>query len=369
MKANEEGFCYPHIDTLKCVNCGRCEGVCPIGKVNEQPSFKVYAAVAKNHKVLEAASSGGVFGEIALWVLKKHGVVYGCAFTDGLKATHVRIDTLESLPVLYGSKYVQSDTNGTFKSVREDLSRGKWVLYSGTPCQIAGLKSFLDGMYDRLVLVDIVCHGVPSQSYFDKYIKWLEDSTHTRIKEFRFRSKSNHGWSLAGDYTAVDQYSSVKKYKLFYFDHYYYYYFLEGSIYRECCYNCNYANLNRVSDFTLGDLWGAESLKLPFDIKNGCSVVLANTEKARKIVGELNIEKTLIKIETAVMYNEQLDHPSNNHPDRHSRLEDFKKYSGYELQKYFVSQRRLDRLKGRIKYLIPTFAVRHINKIRFKNGS
>ena len=173
MKENEDGFCYPSVNSLMCIECGRCESVCPIHDKNEKRSFKVYAAVNKDENALEAASSGGLFCAIAEWTLKKEGVVYGCAYTDGMKASHIRIDSFASLHSLFGSKYVQSDTNNSFISAKKDLAEGRWVVFSGTPCQIAGLRCFLGKEYERLITVDIICHGFPSQAYFDKYINWL----------------------------------------------------------------------------------------------------------------------------------------------------------------------------------------------------
>ena len=368
MKENDDGYCYPAINSSMCIECGRCETVCPINFIQEKPSTKVYAAVNLDKNVLEAASSGGIFGAIAEWVLNREGVVYGCAYTEKMKVAHIRIDSFASLHTLFGSKYIQSDTNISFISAKKDLAEGRWVAYSGTPCQIAGLRCFLGKEYERLITVDIICHGVPSQAYFNKYISWLEEHENAGIQEYQFRNKSNHGWSLAGDYTTVNKKNILKRHKLFYFNHYYYFYFLEGSIYRECCYNCKYANLNRVGDFTLGDLWGVERLNLNLDTRKGCSVVLANTNKAQSIINEINIYKTEIEVETAVRYNEQLEHPSKVHPDRQKRLEDFRKYSGATIQKLFLEQNKAERLKGRIKYLVPVGLTRYINKIRFRIG-
>ena len=368
MKENDDGYCYPAINSSMCIECGRCETVCPINFIQEKPSTKVYAAVNLDKNVLDAASSGGIFGAIAEWVLNREGVVYGCAYTERMKAAHIRIDSFASLHTLFGSKYIQSDTNISFISAKKDLAEGRWVAYSGTPCQIAGLRCFLGKEYERLITVDIICHGVPSQAYFNKYISWLEEHENAGIQEYQFRNKSNHGWSLAGDYTTVNKKNILKRHKLFYFNHYYYFYFLEGSIYRECCYNCKYANLNRVGDFTLGDLWGVERLNLNLDTRKGCSVVLANTNKAQSIINEINIYKTEIEVETAVRYNEQLEHPSKVHPDRQKRLEDFRKYSGATIQKLFLEQNKAERLKGRIKYLVPVGLTRYINKIRFRIG-
>lgn len=365
-KETEDGFRFPVVDESLCVNCGKCNAVCPIEKVSSKPKIFAYAARSKQKEMLDEASSGGVFGAIAECILKKNGVVYGCAFSQQFEAKHIRVDSIDDLHLLFGSKYVQSDVDKSYNLIKKDLEADKWVVFSGTPCQVAGLRHYLGNEYEKLVLVDLVCHGVPSQAYFDKYRKWLEEREGGRLLDYQFRSKKNHGWSLAGEYTIIKENGNKKKKKLFYFDHYYYHYFLESSIYRECCYSCKYANLNRVGDFSLGDLWGAERLQLDFDISRGCSLLLVNTDKAHSILNELDIHKKEIDIKTAVKYNEQLVRPSSLHPDRENRLRSFTECSGDELQKKFLAENRFARIKGKIKYLVPVSIARYINKIRYK---
>ena len=366
MEEDEDGFRYPVVNDELCIQCGRCNAVCPIEKAFKMPSITAYAAVNRKIHTMIEASSGGIFGAIATYILENGGVVYGCAFSDKLEAKHIRVDTMDKLPLLYGSKYVQSNIGDSYVSVKKDLEDERWVAFSGTPCQVAGLISFLGKDYRKLLLIDIICHGVPSQAYFDKYINWLERSERGRIQEYMFRSKNNHGWSLAGGYTVIKDNNRKVKKKLFYFDHYYYFYFLESSIYRECCYSCKYANLKRIGDFTLGDLWGAERLNLPLDIKNGCSVVLVNSDKGRSIIDRLDISKASISIAIATKYNEQLNQPSKLHPDRCERLQEFRENTGDELQRQFIDSNTMNRLKGKLKYLIPISLAQSINKIRFK---
>ena len=365
-REHENGFLYPVVNSESCIRCGRCEAVCPINKSARETAPKASAAVSRKKKQLEKASSGGAFGAIADYILAQGGIVYGCAFTDHLRAVHIRISSARQLPVLFGSKYVQSNTANTFVQVKQDLKSGKTVLYSGTPCQIAGLRHFLGRDEERLILVDIICHGVPSQAYFDKYIRWIESEQKGSVVDYQFRSKRNHGWSLAGEYTLVDEKGEKKRKKLFYFDHYYYYYFLESSIYRECCYHCKYTNLSREGDFTLGDLWGAERFSNPFDTSRGCSLVLVNTPKASEIMQHLELDTAEIELGTAARYNEQLVRPSKRHPEREKRIVDYICWSAQEIQADFLKRYRVARIKGKVKYMVPTPLIKYINWIRYR---
>lgn len=361
------GFLYPKINIQKCINCSFCEKVCPIEKNDIYIHPRAYAAVNKTKSLLINASSGGAFNAIASYVLQKNGVIYGCAFNKQLKAKHIRVDSFEKLPLLYGSKYVQSDINKSFLYVKNDLEAGKLVVFSGTPCQIAGLKNFLGKKFDNLITIDIICHGVPSQAYFDKYKKWLETRKDGFIIDYQFRSKSNHGWSLSGEYSYIKRdENKIIKSPLFYYDNYFYFYFLESSIYRECCYSCKYASLNREGDFTLGDLWGAERFKFDFDTSSGCSLVLANNSKANELLKQFNLYKSEIDLETAAKYNAQLYHPSNRHPLWEKRIDDFINISAQEIQNDFMKKNHFARLKGKIKYLIPLKMVNIINRIRYR---
>ena len=366
MEEREDGFRFPTVDTTQCINCKRCDEVCPITKEVPKSEPIAYAAVCNHSGILEHASSGGVFGAIASYVLESDGVVYGCAFTQGLEAKHIRVESKDDLPLLFGSKYVQSNTNTTYILAKKDLEEGRWVLFSGTPCQIAGFKRFIGKDYSKLLLVDIICHGVPSQAYFDKYIKWLSTKEKGRIVDYQFRSKSNHGWSLAGEYKMECINGKIKRKKLYYFEHYYYYYFLESSIYRECCYNCKYASLNREGDFSLGDLWGAEMLRLDFDISKGCSLLLVNTQKAFSLLDKIDVIIKQINIEIAEDFNEQLVRPSKQHSERENRLRDYQKYTGAELQRDFCKKNIVGIVKGRIKYSLPTSVAHVINRFRFR---
>lgn len=204
----EFGFRYPQIDKDACVNCGLCEKVCPIDKVIEVPAEqKAYAAVHKDAEVLAKSTSGGAFTAIADAVFAQGGVVYGAAMQDDMQVKHIRTTGKDDFEGLRSSKYLQSDTGTTYQMVEQDLKQEKTVLYSGTPCQIDGLKNYLGKDYENLYTVDIVCHGVGSQAYFDKYMDFARER-YGKIKALRFRSKEYAGWSCI---VVVDTSNCLKK--------------------------------------------------------------------------------------------------------------------------------------------------------------
>ena len=313
-------FKYPQIDKDICVNCGICEKVCPIDKVLQTPTTqKAYAAVHKDYQVLAKSTSGGAFTAIADAVFAQDGIVYGVAMMDNMQVKHIRTSNKEEFAVLRSSKYLQSDTGNTYQMVEQDLKEGKTVLYSGTPCQIDGLRHFLGKPYERLYTVDIVCHGVGSQAYFDKYLDFAR-KRYGNIKTLRFRSKEYVGWSCGGVVVVTGSSDCLKKIPYRDFDNYYYAYFLSGDIYRKSCYSCKYANMKRVGDFSLGDYWGVEKLHLPLNTFNGCSLLVVNSDKATKFLSKIetmNIKET--RVDEAISQNEQLKHPSRLPDSRKER--------------------------------------------------
>ena len=305
----EFGFRYPQIDKDACVNCGQCEKVCPIDKALEvSAEQKAYAAVHKDDEVLAKSTSGGAFTAIADAVFAQGGIVYGAAMLDGMQVKHIRTSGKDDFEGLRSSKYLQSDTGTTYQMVEQDLKQGKTVLYSGTPCQIDGLKNFLGKDYENLYTADIVCHGVGSQAYFDKYMDYARER-YGKIKALRFRSKEYAGWSCCG-VVVVDSSDCLKKIPYRDFDNYYYSYFLSGDIYRKSCYSCKYANTNRVGDFTLGDYWGVEALNLPLQTENGCSLLLVNNQHAMQLLDEIeSLDRVETTVEQAAHCNKQLNAP------------------------------------------------------------
>lgn len=350
----EFGFRYPQIDKDACVNCGQCEKVCPIDKAIEvSAEQKAYAAVHKDDEVLAKSTSGGAFTAIADAVFAQDGIVYGAAMLDGMQVKHIRTSGKDDFEGLRSSKYLQSDTGTTYQMVEQDLKQGKTVLYSGTPCQIDGLKNFLGKDYENLYTVDIVCHGVGSQAYFDKYMDYARER-YGKIKALRFRSKEYAGWSCGGVVVVVDSSDCLKKIPYRDFDNYYYSYFLSGDIYRKSCYSCKYANTNRVGDFTLGDYWGVEALNLPLQTENGCSLLLVNNRHAMQLLDEIeSLDRVETTVEQAAHCNKQLNAPSKLMDSRQNRIGEYESMSGQQIQKEYLKNHRKTVVKGQLKALMP----------------
>lgn len=350
----EFDFRYPRVDEASCINCGLCEKVCPIDKELKAPTAqKAYAAVHKDSAVLEKSTSGGAFTALADTIFSRGGVVYGAAMLNGMQVKHIRTEDKSSFADLRSSKYLQSDTGTTYQMVEQDLKQGKVVLYSGTPCQIDGLKCFLRKEYENLYTADIVCHGVGSQAYFDKYMEFAKER-YGKIKALRFRSKEYAGWSCGVVVVVVDTSNSEKKIPYRDFDNYYYSYFLSGDIYRKCCYSCKYANTKRVGDFSLGDYWGVEALKLPLQTEDGCSLLLVNNNRAEKLLETVvDLDKVETTIEQAAHCNKQLNEPSRLPESRQKRIEEYVSMNGQQIQKVYLKTHQKTVVKGKMKVLMP----------------
>ena len=288
MKEDEYGFLYPQIDEKKCVQCGICKKVCAYqnGQVKNTP-IKCYAAVNKNKVELMKSASGGIFVAVATSVLKEGGVVFGAAldFEDGhAHPHHIAVREISQLYRLQGSKYVQSAIENTYEEAKEELNLGKKVLFSGTPCQIAGLYGYLRREYENLFTVDVICHGVPSAKMFDDF---LQNETNKRnvkkIKEYIFRDKKR-GWGMNGKIRFELKNGSEKTVYIPARLTSYNTFFLDGFNYRENCYSCKYANSKRPGDITLGDYWGIQVVHPEVESANGVSAVIVNSEKGQEAI-------------------------------------------------------------------------------------
>ena len=352
---NERGILYPRILQDQCVDCHACEKVCHRSVRSEKTDEPAaYAVRTNNEEYLQRSTSGGAFSALAESILRQGGAVYGCAWTEHLQARHVRITSLNGLYRLNGSKYVQSDCADAFLQVKNDLKSNLTVLFSGTPCQVAALKRYLGGDRQNLITVDVVCHGVTPQSFLDKYIRWYEKKHQIDLENYDFRSKVNGKWSLAGECSGKDIKTgrNIHK-KIFYYKEFYYFYFLKGLAYRESCYSCKYANLNRPGDITLGDLWGAESLGLNYDVTAGCSLYLANSAKGAEALKQIDVNAKRIDLEQTVRLNRQLTEPSTRPSDYESTMAFLARADAEAIDRAFRKQHRKARFTGFIKYHIP----------------
>lgn len=281
MHTDEEGFWYPKVEVDKCVGCGLCEAVCPeINVYSKEISYEKVACLAawnNDEKTREDSSSGGVFTSIAENILSKGGVVFGAGYDETFKVIHKKVSRVEDLKELRGSKYVQSDIGKTYSSVKRNLDTGIKVLFTGTPCQVAGLYNYLQKDYEELYTCDVVCHGVPSPLVFEKYKANIEGQFESKIKEISFRNKE-FGWKK---YSVVMNFESGGRYSKKMGTDVYIQGFLRNYYLRPSCYDCSYANIQRVSDITLGDYWGIASKYPELDNDAGTSLLLVNTDKGR----------------------------------------------------------------------------------------
>ena len=306
LKFFKDGFEYPTINEEECMGCKKCKNVCPVlNKLSTNQSLKeTYAAKNLNENIRKNSSSGGFFSAIAENIFDEKGYIVGAAFDKNLKVEHIMINNKEQLHKIRGSKYVQSYMGDIYKNIREQLKIENKVLFSGCPCQVAGLKKFLGKEYEYFYTVYFICHGIPSQFTFDKYISYLEKKYNSKVKEFLFRDKSN-GWH---NYNVKITMINGKAYSKRAIDNAYMRGFL-GNIYlKKSCHNCKYRNLTSGSDLTIGDYWGAEVEEREIDDDKGLSLVIVNSEKGRNLINSIKNQVFLKKIDfdIATKYNQRV---------------------------------------------------------------
>ncbi len=359
MIEDEEGFLYPKIDNNLCINCGLCIKKCHGLNKEYKSNYKnIYGIKPINKNISKKSTSGGFAYLLSKNVIENGGYVYGSLYNDDFYVKHTCVDNIDDLEKLRGSKYVASDTEYTFRDVKEKLSNGKEVLYIGTACQIAGLNSFLEKKYNNLLTVDIVCHGVPSNKLFKKYIQYLEKKYNQKVKLYEFRNKEKKDWGN-GFCSKITFYDNSVKYLNADFD-YYYSNFLQGNTYRESCYKCNYANINsRPADITIADCWGIEITHPDFYDKNGVSLVIVNTDIGKEKINILNESTNMIDLseEEVVKYNLNLLKSTER-----TKIRDniYKNIDLLEPAKFFSKNLKLNKsIKKIIKNILP-------NKLRMK---
>lgn len=278
MIENTEGFLYPEIDVTRCINCDKCKTVCPVltNKRGTREPENTWAVIANDANIQVYSSSGGVFTLLAVVIIQSGGIVFGAAFTDDFhKVHHIGIEKIEDIERLRTSKYLQSDVEDSFVNIEEQLKAGRKVLFSGTPCQIAGLKSFLgQRKNDNLICVAIICHGVPSPKLWGRYLDHVAEKYAGNIKSVNFRHKK-HGWKSFGLNMEIERNNYYKKMT----SDPYMQMFLKNLCLRESCYQCSAKEINPGADLTLGDFWGVERVVPEMYDKMGTSLVIIHTEK------------------------------------------------------------------------------------------
>lgn len=344
---DEEGFLYPVIDNEKCTNCGLCKRTCPIYHHKDcQPDFnqKVYAVKHKTESTRLLSSSGGMFTAISDYILEKGGVIYGAGFEEGLKVCHQRASTKPKRNEMRGSKYVQSDIGSIFRMIKKDRKNGKWVLFVGTPCQCAGLQLFLqEEDCSKLILCDIVCHGVPSNRMWQEYRALIRRKKGV-IKYHNFRTKINGWHSMTSRNVFIngkEDYKSI-------LSQVHMNLFLTDLLLRPCCYQCRFCDFQRGSDITIADFWGVERSLPEFDDNKGISLVLINTQKGEELVNQVKDNLVIIESNLANCHQRNLEEPTPRPKNREEFWNDYQAH-GYE---YIAKKYGNDTIKARVSSML-----------------
>lgn len=310
MKEDLEGFIYPVIDKKKCINCNLCKRICPNKEQDSKNNVKTYIAINKSKKDLMRSSSGGCFLPIAMYVLSKGGVVFGVSYDENLVVKHDFVEIEDELIRFQGSKYVKSDLNNSYEKVKKFLNEDRYVLFSGTPCQCQGLRTYLGKEYIKLYTCEIICHANPSPKVFEYYKKYMETKKRKKIIDIKFRAKSN-GWKNQKPVIVYDDGEEEEEI-------YFYYGFVKELLNRPSCHNCHFCSSNRFSDFTIGDAWGIRELDNTInDNDTGISLLCINTEKGIALKDYLQ-KKLILKetnTENAFRHNHYKNVPMNKNRD------------------------------------------------------
>ena len=353
MQVDEEGFKYPKVDAELCINCGLCEKVCPILHhtfKNDAPI--AYAAVNFNDQVRELSSSGGVFYLIAKYVIENGGVVFGAKFDDDFNVVHSYAQTMEEIESFMGSKYAQSIIGENYTYAKKFLDSGKLVLFTGTPCQIGGLKAFLNKGYENLICQDLICHGVPSPKVWQRYMRFQEKNKKSKICGVSFRNKT-YGWKTFS--MMLDFLNGDKVVERFATD-LYMTSFLRDLCLRPSCYKCSFKGKSRDADITLADFWGVQNVMPEMDDDKGTSLVIVHSPKGQQIFETIkeNLRFQTVDFELATKNNPMMMQSASDKKERKRFLIDIeKKPFDKVVNKYCTLKVKLIiRVKGKIKRVL-----------------
>lgn len=318
MAPDSLGFLYPKANPELCVNCGLCDKVCQFhNNYNRYDNYDpplAYQFRLPQDEQLKESQSGGAFFAIADKFIADGGVVYGAAFTDTWRVTHQKANDKQTLSALRMSKYVQSDLRGVFRQIKNELRNGVRVLFSGTACQVAGLKAYIPNLLRKnLFCIDIVCHGVPSPKIWEDYLAYLQKTKGSQIIKACFRDK-RFGWHGARESflfeNGKEEFRRTSNFLYF-----------SGLSMRESCSYCHYTNLKRVGDITVGDQWGIPK-DSPYEDDKGLSLILINSDKGKQLFE--NLEKKAEEISIKDCMQPQLKQPSILHPNHQKFIHDYK---------------------------------------------
>lgn len=371
MQRDEEGFAYPKINHEICISCGKCDKICPV--LNFKPVMpdklpEVFVAIHPDEKIRRHSSSGGTFTALSELILNTGGIIFGAGFDENWHVVHTSAENFNELENLRGSKYVQSQIGDVYKRVKIELEKGRRVLFSGTPCQCAGLKNFLGKDYDNLLTVDIICHGVPSPKLWESYIEYRAQGHD--IARVNFRSK-RHGWMglhLELNFYDCGYYDGFEQTDLYFKE------FLNDLILRPSCHECKFKFPNGKADITIGDAWGVQNFAPKFFDNRGTSLVIVHTDKGKNFLSKANLIKQAVSFDVLPMNNPAYLNsviPDARRADFFNDLKNFPNLPIAVMQKYFYQNPNKVDKSGRNlnqetlqKY---SEILRHISKLREKN--
>ena len=337
MIEDKEGFMQPHIDADTCIKCHKCEKTCPIVSPISIPTdfeTQAYAAINKDEAVRMRSSSGGMFYALAKWTIEQDGVVFGARFDENWEVVHDYTETIEGIEPFMRSKYVQSWIGETYKQAKEFLKAGRQVLFVGTPCQIGGLHAYLGKGYENLILVDFVCHGLPSPGVWRDYLKWKVKGD--KIVDINFRDKRD-GWLYYQCVTTTTTTTTTRESKM---DNIFFKGFLNDVYLRPSCYSCSFKLSHRISDITIADFWGIESIDPNMFDDKGTSLMLIHSNRGFHCFKSSIQDSCIIKkysIEDGIKYNPSMV-SSVNIPRRRKTF--FMAYSlfGFRMARYYIDR-------------------------------
>jgi len=352
MNIDIEGFWYPVIDNERCNQCGMCRQVCPVLHqqiVDNNP--KAYACINKNESVRRKSSSGGVFALISEAVINQGGIVFGAKFDEDFFVSHYCAETPEENEEFRGSKYIQSKIGDSYNQARFFLDQGRKVLFSGTPCQIGGLQSYLGKNYEKLFCVDFICHGVPSPKVWQYYLKYRIDNASSPISKVVFRNKDK-GWK---SYSILFKFLNGTEYRQTRYQDLYIRAYLKNICLRPSCYNCVFKTLHRQSDITLADFWGIQNVLPEMDDDKGTSLVIVNSSRGEVMLNKI-ANKIIFKeidLKQAVAYNSTALKSVSVHPKRKGFFEELDVMPFDEL----VNKHCTDHFSARLKQILKYFRI------------
>lgn len=314
IQKNKEGFLCAFIKDDACIKCGICFNVCPVQQgAKESNEYKeAYACYIKNRDIQATSTSGGIFYPIAKKILENNGTVYGVTMDETLTVKHIAIQKEEDLYKLQGSKYVQSQLGNVYAEIKDRLENNEYVLFSGTGCQVAGLKNYLRKDYENLLTVDLICHGIPSSGLFEDYTKYLGIKYGGTVISYKFRQKNPKVAQSYDTKITLKKGETVFEKTVSGDDDPFTINYLRNALQNKECYKCKFASLKRTSDITLGDYWGIDEVHPDFGKGNSVSLVLLNTDKAVSVWECIKEQLEFIPTEKdkILKHNHQLSHPT-----------------------------------------------------------